>query len=306
MILHPAEKICAGIVSALFLIDAALIPVRGVGVDWFNYALMCAIGGTSITIGQFYRTIRREEKIALATTGAGLFILFTIAGSIFNYLLLPVGALYDMTFIAWDRALGFQWLDFLNATAEVPLLGSVLRVVYASSHVQLIVVVVLLGFRGDARNLHLFLLSGIIAALASILIWRALPNTTPAAYFVLSPEVGQSVQPAVDHAYGLELLRLAKEGIRFISPRDMLGLISFPSFHTVMACLSVWFTRRIKYLFPVFAVINILMIPAIIVQGGHNLVDVIAGAAVFAVGLVAAKRTLDLAQRARQRLLSAA
>ncbi|SDP73827.1 PAP2 superfamily protein [Phyllobacterium sp. OV277] len=300
MNLHPAEKICAGIIATLLVFDAILIPVRGVGVDWTNYALMSAIGLTAIGVGQFYRTVRPEEKIALAATASGLFILFTIVGSVFNYLLLPVGELHDMAFIVLDRAFGFQWLDFLNATAEVPLLSPILRVVYASSQMQLILVVLLLGFRGEARNLHQFLLCGMISALIAILIWWMFPNSTPAAYYVLSDETARIVQPAVDHTYGLELVRLAKEGVRFISPRDTLGLISFPSFHTVMACLSVWFTRRIHYLFPIFVVINILMIPAIIIQGGHNLVDVIAGVAVFATALFSARAMLGTIKSSAQ------
>jgi hypothetical protein len=288
MIFYPAEKICAIIVALLFLLDVCLISVKGVHVAWLLYSIFFMGGLAVLAVGQFYRTYRPDEKIAMTATATGIYLLFTLVGSVFNNLLLPVSELRDVMFIQWDQALGFNWLDFVNAIAEVPFLGVVLRIVYLSSLIQLVVVIIFVGLKGDARNLHLFLLCGILAALMTILIWWAFPTSTPAAYYTLSDEVANRVQPVVDQAYGLALQRLDREGAIFLSPRDTLGLVSFPSFHTVMACLSVWFTRSVRRVFPLIVVINTLMVPAILVHGGHNLVDVIAGIGVFAVALFAA------------------
>ncbi|PRD58676.1 phosphatase PAP2 family protein [Phyllobacterium myrsinacearum] len=290
MILHPAEKICAGIVAALFVIDAVLIAVKDVGVDWFNYAVVCAIGGTSIAIGHIYRTIRGEEKIALAATGAGLFILFTIAGSIFNYLLLPVGdRRIDPLLARLDAAIGFSWTDAVVYVAEMPALGTALRWIYASSMPQLVVIVLILGFSGQRERLHRFLLTGIAGALISIAVWALFPSSGPAAFEVLPPGVSDSFAMIVGNSYGAELNRLVLEGPVFLSPADALGLIAFPSFHTVMACMAVWFMVRTPFAFPVFIIVNTLMLPAILVQGGHHLVDVIGGFAVFGLALLASK-----------------
>lgn len=43
--------------------------------------------------------------------------------------------------------------------------------------------------------------------------------------------------------------------------------------------------------------LNLVMIPAIIVQGGHNLVDLIGGGLVFALALMMASATADLVER---------
>jgi hypothetical protein len=298
MILHPAEKICAGIIAALFLIDAVLIPIRGVGVDWFNYALMCAIGASAIGVGQFYRKVRPEEKIALASTASGLFILFTIVGSIFNYLLLPVGnRRIDPILAKFDAVMGFSWTEAVVYVAGMPTLGSILRWIYVSSMPQLIVIVLILGFSEQRERLHRFLLTGITGALISIAIWAAFPSSGPAAFEVLPADVSGAFEMVVGSGYGAELNRLALEGPTFLSPNDTLGLIAFPSFHTVMACMAVWFMFRIPFIFPVILIMNMLMLPAILVHGGHHLADVIGGFAVFGLALFASKQLVKADSR---------
>ena len=86
---------------------------------------------------------------------------------------------------------------------------------------------------------------------------------------------------AVGPAYGSELVRLSQEGVDALSPRNILGLIGFPSFHTVMACMSVIFLARVRCLAIPAVLLNLLMMPAILVQGGHHLMDVFGGFAVF-------------------------
>jgi membrane-associated phospholipid phosphatase len=57
------------------------------------------------------------------------------------------------------------------------------------------------------------------------------------------------------------------------------GLITFPSFHTALAVILAYVTRGIKYVFPIFVALNILMIAATPTTGGHYFVDIVAGLA---------------------------
>jgi membrane-associated phospholipid phosphatase len=88
---------------------------------------------------------------------------------------------------------------------------------------------------------------------------------------------------AVDPAYGQELVRLGLEGVDHLSPANILGLIGFPSFHIFMALMSVFFVPRHRLFIVVIGALNILMLPAVLVQGGHHLSDVFGGMACFAV-----------------------
>ncbi|TKT76953.1 phosphatase PAP2 family protein [Aquamicrobium sp. LC103] len=293
MLLHPGERIAAIITAVLLAADLVLIFVAAHDVDWSGYAGVVSIGLGAFACGLFYRRSGRSEEISLAATATGLFILFTIAGSLFNYLLLPIGERrIDAILMTIDGYLGYSWPGFVTAVSSFPAFGAVLRMVYLSSLAQLVVVIVVLGFAGRRDDLHRFLVTGMLAALMAIAIWSLMPSFGPSAYHVLPAETEASLRMVVGSLYGAELNRLGAEGPIMLSPRDGLGLIAFPSFHTVMACMAVWFTASMRRLFPVFLAVNLLMMPAILVHGGHHLVDIFGGIAVFAAALFIACRTL--------------
>lgn len=294
MLLHRGERIVAAVIALLFVANGFLIPRSAAALDWGGYAVCIAIGLAAAALGLAYRRSGRSEEIALAATAAGLFILFTIVGSLFNHLLLPVGeSRLDVALMAIDGRLGYSWPDLLAATAGHPALGALLRVVYLSSLPQLIAVILLLGFGGRRDPLHRFLVTGVFGALIAIGIWSVAPSFGPAVYHPVAAETVEALGMVVGPAYGAELARLAVQGPTLLSPTDALGLIAFPSFHTVMACMAVWFTLPYRRLFPFFLVVNLLMIPAILVHGGHHLVDVLGGVAVFALALAMAGRILQ-------------
>lgn len=298
MRLYAAEKLSAVVTGLLFLIDGTIIVLGQRSVDVKAYAGMVAIGVGVVLVGQFYRRYRPNERIASALTATGAFVLFTLAASLFNYLLLPVGGdrWVDALFIDIDARVGYRWADLVDFAAQFPVVSALLRAIYLSSLPQIVMVIIFLGFSRRFADLHLFLLTGIFAALATILIWYALPSSGPSAYQVVAPDVAARARLVVDSGYGAELTRLMLEGPTFITPRDTLGLIAFPSFHTVMACLSVWFMAGFRRVFPLVLVVNALMLPAILVHGGHHLVDVAGGLAVFALAFCGAKALLGSAR----------
>lgn len=105
---HAVEIIIIGIILALFGAATLLFAGRNITVDYPRYGLMVLTGLALIGVGQAYRLAKRNDGIALACTTAGLFILFTISGSIFNYGLLPLDRpSIDPELAALDAFLGF-------------------------------------------------------------------------------------------------------------------------------------------------------------------------------------------------------
>jgi PAP2 superfamily len=293
MRLFAAEKFVILISSTLFILDGLLLAYKGVGIDIIGYAIALTIGFFSLGLGQFYRSYRENEGIALATTACGLYIVFTLVASVFNYLLLPNHSpMIDPLLIRMDAALGYSWTNFVVWTAQWPWLGTVFRAVYISSMAQLILVILILGFTGKRDDLHRFLLTGVLGGILTICTWAFFPSSGASGWEVLPAQAQGALPIMVNSDYGMELNRLAREGVTYISPQNVLGLIGFPSFHTVMACLSVWYMARFKWVFPIFLVINLLMLPSVLVQGGHHLSDVLGGLAVFAIATVLARRIL--------------
>ncbi len=284
MRLLPAERFVLLITFVLVALDAMLIAYKGVSIDVPGYLKAAMTGVMAISIGQFYRFKRENTGIALATTSAGLFIVFSLAGSVFNYLLLPIQMpRVDWFFQRTDAALGFDWTAFVTWASNWPLFGQALRIVYFSSVPQLIIAILILGFARQGEALHRFLITGIIGVLITFGTWAMFPSFGASSISVLPDAVQAAMPIAVNTAYGAELVRLSIEGTNYISPENVLGLIGFPSFHTVMAMMSVVFLGHFKWLRPLLYGVNALMVPAIIIQGGHHLSDMIAGGLVFAI-----------------------
>ena len=287
---HAPELFVLKVIMALIVLDVGLVIWRGVELDIPGYLTTLAIGAGSLAVGQYYRR-KSDERIALAMTAAGLFILFSSFGSAFNYLLLPMaGERIDLLLMRADSFFGYDWASFASVVAASPFWASLLKFVYLSSMPQLIAAIVILGFSNQKDQLHQFILTGVFAALMTIGFWGFFPSSGPAAYATLPPEISNGVRLVVGSEYGSELNRLIAEGVQKLSPSDSLGLIAFPSFHTVMALMVVVFLRGYKPGWLFVAALNLLMIPAILVHGGHHFVDLLGGIAVFGIAYYVAKK----------------
>jgi hypothetical protein len=289
MYLRQAEITILLFLAPLALIDGWLIVAKEQAVDWASYAPGVLAALVVIAVGLAYRALERSEGIALGSIATGLFVLFTILASILNYLLFPLAApTIDPVLARIDALFGYHWPDFVAMFGAWPWLGTVLGRIYLSSLPQLVLVVILLGFMEKPVALHRFLLTGIIGAALSIGIWWLAPSFGPSTMHDIPGDLANSIDLVVRNEYGAELLRLAIEGSALITAKDTLGVIAFPSFHTVMALMAIWFTWETRLRAP-FLLVNIAMIPAILVHGGHHLIDLAGGVAVFAVALAMAR-----------------
>jgi len=289
MIFSRYERFVLTVVAVLGAIDLTLIAAKGIRVDWAGYGMIGLIGLGTIMLGLFYRLIRRDARISETLILTAGFILFTLVGSVFNYMLLPIYfPRIDDFWVNVDRLLAYHWPNLVLYFSERPGLSALLKIVYFTSLPQLVVVVLLLGFTGQSRRLAHFLITGMIGALICIGIWAIFPTFGTSVVWNMPEDIVKRAGLAVDKSYAAELIRLSKEGVGYLSPANVLGLIGFPSFHTVMAAMSVVFTWRIVWLrLPVLA-LNMLMVPALLLHGGHHLSDFLGGLAVFAVACLAA------------------
>lgn len=290
--IHRAEAISAVVIAAVTGLAVALSLGRDIPIDVASFATPVLVALAMILAAAHYRMSERSPNIALALASCAIFILFTNAGAALNYALLPIGQpLIDEALFRADAAIGFDWVDMSSRVADHPTLSAALGYVYQSSLFQLAAIILLLGFSGKRIALHRFLVVGMFAGCLSIFVWALAPSFGPSAYIQLDPAVDARLGRIVSVDHGAQLLQLAREGASVISATEMVGLIAFPSMHTVMACMSVWFLRGTLAFWP-SAALNAAMIPAILIHGGHHLVDVLAGMAAFALVLYAACRLI--------------
>lgn len=289
----PGEWVVVGVLLTLAALDIVLLYSKGIRVDVVGYASLVGIGLFLVATAQYYRVVRSESRLSLTLMAAGLFLLFTIVGSVFNYMFLPnTFAPIDSFLIQVDAAMGYHWPTLMTWVSHHPWLGTLLFHVYFSSLPQLLVLILVLGFTGKAQQLHRFLLTGVIGALLAMMIWVLFPNFGAKSTHDLPQAVLDAFPIAVTPAYGDALLALSRNGVVYLTPKNVLGLIGFPSFHTVMACMSVCFVPRHLILRPLFFGLNALMALAILVQGGHYLIDIIGGIGVFAMAFLLSGATM--------------
>lgn len=285
-----AEAILLGLLVALFAACVAAATWRAQAVLWPAFAPAILICFALVGIGVYLRTVKQAPRLGLGVVGFAIFMAFTGTVSILAYTFFPfVNPRIDLQLMELDAKVGFVWLDFVTWIASVPGLGLVLSYVYVSSLFQMVMVILLLAYLNLPTQLHRFLLTGILSMLVTLAIWWRWPSIGPPAYVDIPPDLAARTALIANEAVGASLLRWANEGNRIITPDIITGTVSFPSFHLIMAMLVVWFTWRTVVTVPA-VIVNTAMVPALILHGGHHLIDLAGGVATFAVCLALAYR----------------
>ena len=154
--------------------------------------------------------------------------------------------------------------------------------------------VIILGLSGRIRELHVMIASVTITATFTICFWGLFPAFGTTTLYELPRALEILVAPVANTAYGQELLHMAVEGPGIISPKEIKGLVAFPSYHIVLAVTAVYAARSVKWVFPAYLVLNALIVPGIFIHGGHHFVDLPAGIFVAFIGIFIARKAIDL------------
>jgi hypothetical protein len=272
----------AGFLAGLDGLWVVLGHFRLDGGAYFGSSLLALV---LLAGGCFYRRMRPDPRLAAMLLGTAFLLAFSLAASVLNYLLLTrAGARIDLQLATLDRALGFDWPRVMAWMAQHPLLNQVAMMAYSSMLPQVALLTILLAAR-EPERVYRFLLAVALSALACIAIWGFAPSF--GAFSVYPPPPPMML--ALDQAYAHELVRLLHDGPGLMSPRDTKGLIGFPSYHAVLALLVAWHARKLPFLRWPAILLNGAVLLATPVQGGHHLLDVLAGFPVAALALFIAE-----------------
>ena len=270
--------------------NAALILSKDAQIDWLGYAGICASVGVPILIGLYYRHSGRSERIASTLICTGGFILFSACLSLFNYLLLPLrNPVIDVPIAEIDAWFGYHWPAVMEFAASHPIPTFILKLAYMTTIPQITLLVVILGLSGRIRDLHVMITIVIFTATLTICFWGLFPTLGAKSMYVLPQEIWAAVNPVVNEAYTKYLLDIAVNGPGIITPNEIRGLIAFPSYHAVLAFIAMYAGRNLPYLRWVFFILNLLILPATFIHGGHHMIDFLGGFAMFALGVIVAR-----------------
>ncbi len=297
--LDHVEIFILRIVGMLVAINAGLLLFRGGAVDAQAYITLFVVAVAMAAIGQFYRVSGRSLAAGDAFTYTALMILFSNSALVFNYLLLPLsGASIDPFLMQLDAWFGYTWPAAVAFAGDHPWINEITRYAYLSTMPQVTLLIVLLGLMGRKIWLQRLLLMIVTTTIVLICFWAIFPSHGPSAFYALSPEVVEVARPIVGSQYGERLLQMMIAGPKVVTPSDVEGLIAFPSYHTTLAFICAFCAFAIRWLIAPMLLLNMAILPGTLFHGGHHLVDIFAGFALFLFGMWAANRLIRTKQPA--------
>lgn len=219
-------------------------------------------------------------------TGAALIALGAV-GVTFSYLTTSTAdALQDANLAAFDRALGFDWPSFLAWTNTMPNFVFALRAAYHTTGPQLILIPVMLAITLKRDRLAEFMAVFAVSSLLTGVTMTLVPAEGAFAYFKPDPATFSHYSPISGMWHHATLVELRQAAAPVLDFTKATGLVTFPSFHTVLAILTCYAVRDWRWLLGPVVALNTVVLIGTVTEGGHHLVDLLAGAAVVCVSIV--------------------
>jgi hypothetical protein len=297
----------ATIASVLILLDAAWIYAGGFRVDVRSYAIIAALLSPLAFGAVAYSTVRPDRRISATCTSFAFLLAFSPSCAVLSYLLSTVaGPRIDDLLASIDLQMGFHWVALMTLAAQHTTATALLRLCYVSVMPQIMLLVFWLGWSGRSSHLYGLCMAIAIGAIACVFVWALFPSFGAFSVFELPPTVATKLGLALDGNYGRDLIALLRNGPGFITPLELRGIVGFPSFHTVQALVIMWYARKLPAARWIAIALNLAVLIATPIQGGHHLVDLLGGAGVaagaiyFADGAVRRARRLSIESRVRE------
>lgn len=232
-------------------------------------------------ISLIYGLSGRSRKLADIAYYAALWIVAALLCSLLTYIFASLNLpLLDELFLRADLALGFHWLTFYSFIQSHQFASILFTTAYFSALPQVFFSIIYLSLTGRTdRNDELWWSSSIALVLTSLL-----SGLFPAGGTLFHYSIGLENAVHLPH-----FLALRDGSLTRLSFDEMKGIVTFPSYHTTIAFLLIYAYRQLS-LFKWVLALNVLMLIATPINGGHYLVDMVGGGAVFVISVYLMKR----------------
>jgi hypothetical protein len=201
---------------------------------------------------------------AALTTG-GLSVLIQLAGR-------TPYPLVDGSLARIDAAMHFQTVTVVHLVARLPILRNTLAITYAGLPFLIVASLLIPTLYGRVADSRRYILGVIIAALMTAVIFAFLPAA--------GPWTVEGYAPGRQQAFVAQSLALLKSNQPLTLSQIDSGVVALPSFHVVLAILSVaamWNVRGLRW---ITFTIGIMTCVSAVTTGWHYGIDIVAGLAV--------------------------
>jgi membrane-associated phospholipid phosphatase len=181
-----------------------------------------------------------------------------------------------------DSILGFNWIEYATWANNNPLISLIYHQAYYSILWQGVICLTTLAIMRRFTQSYSFLLLAFISLITTILLVWIFPSEGVIPFQNINPKDFPNVDCSGGYIHLPNLHILRAGSLQPVLEGETIGLITFPSFHTVTSLLYMYTFQKIPYLRWPFLFLNILMLAATPLMGGHYITDCIAG--VFVAG----------------------
>jgi hypothetical protein len=194
----------------------------------------------------------------------------------------------DVALNALDRALGLDWVAYFNFIYGHYALLYAAAIAYGMIGWPVFGVPIALGWTRRYRRLQEFTLAFGIALAITTVISALLPAM--GTYHLFGVRTDPQIFTPGAYVEFLEIFPRVRNGsLRALEFSQLAGIVTFPSFHAAAAALYLWALWPVRWIGPIAAAINVAMILATPIGGGHYFIDIFAGIAIAAASVMAAK-----------------
>jgi len=306
-----AQRHMATVWSCTFacaLADAVWLPnsrLHFSASNWTSFLqgiICCALAGVFIAAAS--RRLRRDESLPAIALRRTLILTeflwraalplgaLLAAGTTLSYLITSADLpLADALLASVDRALGFDWPGFLTTTNSSPLLVELLTSAYQTTDRVIVLVIIWLALQRRGERLAEFMAILSLSTVALCLGMLLLPAAGAFAFFEPAPELfGNYAAQGQLWPFAQAFTMLRNGTLSVIELSALQGIVSFPSFHTMLGIMTTYALRDTRWLFIPVLLLNAIMIVSTLPVGGHHLADVLAGAGLTFAAILLVRR----------------
>ena len=181
-----------------------------------------------------------------------------------------------------DQALGFDWIGYLNWVKDTPWIRDLFYNAYYSIIWQVILLNLVSLYLRRQAILYRFVLANLIALLIVYITAGLFPAEGYITLKGYDTKLLSELHWPAGYAHVEYYRQLRAGGFTEVFKSGFIALITFPSYHTILAvllCWGFWSIQPLRWLAVLFNIIVVASIPAI---GGHYFSDCLAGLVVAA------------------------
>lgn len=223
----------------------------------------------------FYGIFGRNSRVGEMIRYLVLWVANLPVSVVFTYLLASLSfPLIDSELNKIDKALGFDWLNWFNVVNSHSTIKFVLAAAYASMSSQILFSIIYFSHRKEANSCNELWWTATISLVITTIISGFLPAMGAFEHY--------GVADSLHGVHLPDLHALRKGTITSLPLEHMQGIITLPSYHTVLAIVLTYIYRNQRVILSVVLPLNLVMLVAIPSEGGHYLADMLAGGVVAA------------------------